>query len=125
VNLGNREIKDSWYIYRSKCKQEYKYLLLVLQLLSFSDYKQQIFDSLGKQVMKKEKTNTYSSNSPVDSFLLVESEYRTTFLRFSLLLLLVFWWLENDLDSRIKHCFHILLSFCTAFDISRRPNQLL
>lgn len=40
---------------------------------------------------------------------LVESQYRTTFLRLSLLPLLVLGWLENYLDSRIKHRFYILL----------------
>lgn len=104
-------MKQGFVVYlQIKMQTRIQILVTSSSTLSISDYKQQIFDSLSKQVMKKEKTDTSSSNSPVDSFLLVESQYRTTFLRFSLLLLLVFWWLENDLDSRIKHCFYILLN---------------
>lgn len=48
-------------------------------------------------------------NPPVGSSVSIESQYRTSFLRLSLLPLLVFGWLENYLNSRIKHRFYILL----------------
>lgn len=95
------------------------WLLLVLLTLSISDYKQEIPDSLGEKILVVE-TTTQSLFFFLPSSLI--SQYRTAFLRFSLLPLLVFWWLENYLDSRIKHRFYILLKRLSKREIISKFN---
>ena len=52
-----------------------------------------------------------------------KSQYRTGLLCFTLLFLLL-WWLKDNSYGCIKDCFHILLWFRTAFNISRCIDQL-